>query len=153
MLIFTLAEDNHGDIGTFSSIQEAFDFMKSVWNVTKIESVNYETDQDVIAKEIESCENGRQTIEIDTDNGLFYISPSEIDAIPKTAYVVMTDDGECFAIRGTRKDALMVIFKDQCGENWREEYEIETVDEMLDEIDTYRSFHGMYVVECNNCQF
>ena len=74
-----------------------------------------------------------------------------------TLYIVMTDDGECIAIRGTRKDALMFIFEEArnsnyIGDNWREKYEVETVDEMLDEIDSHHSFNGMYVVECDNCQ-
>ena len=72
-------------------------------------------------------------------------------------YTVMTDDGECIAIRGTRKDALMFIFEevrsdDYIGDDWRDEYEVETVDEMLDEIDSRHSFCGMYVTECDNCQ-
>lgn len=74
-----------------------------------------------------------------------------------TLYTVMTDDGECVAIRGTRKDALMFIFEkaredDYIGDDWREEYEVETVDEMLDEIDSHHSFSSMYVTECDNCQ-
>lgn len=69
----------------------------------------------------------------------------------------MTDDGECIAIRGTRRDALMFIFEEARNDNyisddWREEYEVKTVDEMLDEIDYCHSFNGMYVTECNNCQ-
>lgn len=72
-------------------------------------------------------------------------------------YVVMTDDGECIAIRGTRRDALMFIFEkaredNYIGDDWRDEYEVETVDEMLDEIDTHHSFSSMYVAECDNCQ-
>ena len=69
-----------------------------------------------------------------------------------TLYTVMTDDGECIAIRGTRRDALMFIFEEECMEDWRERYEVETVDEMLDEIDSHHSFGSMYVTECNNCQ-
>lgn len=74
-----------------------------------------------------------------------------------TLYTVMTDDGECIAIRGTRRDALMFIFEkaredDYIGDNWREEYEVETVDEMLNEIDGHHSFNSMYVTECDNCQ-
>ena len=69
-----------------------------------------------------------------------------------TLYTVMTDDGECIEIRGTRRDALMFIFEQGCEENWREEYEVETVDEMLDEIDSHHSFNSMYVAECDNCQ-
>ena len=74
-----------------------------------------------------------------------------------TLYTVMTDDGECIAIRGTRRDALMFIFEkaredDYIGDDWRDEYEVETVDEMLDEIDGRHSFSSMYVTECDNCQ-
>lgn len=74
-----------------------------------------------------------------------------------TLYTVMTDDGECIAIRGTRKDALMFIFEEArkdnyIGDDWREEYEVKTIDEMLDEIDGHHSFGSMYVTECNNCQ-
>lgn len=72
-------------------------------------------------------------------------------------YTIMTDDGECIAIRGTRKDALMFIFEkaredNYIGDNWREEYEVKTVDEMLDEIDGHHSFNSMYITECDNCQ-
>lgn len=74
-----------------------------------------------------------------------------------TLYTIMTDDGECIAIRGTRRNALMFIFEearndDYIGDDWREEYEVETVDEMLNEIDSHHSFDSMYVTVCDNCQ-
>lgn len=74
-----------------------------------------------------------------------------------TLYTVMTVNGNCIAIRGTREDALMFIFEearnnDYIGDDWREEYEVKTVDEMLEEIDCRYSFNEMYVTECDNCQ-
>ena len=156
-IIYQLSEDCHGDLGDFSSIQEALDFMKEEWYVTKIKSVNDETEPEKIAQEYAGCEAGDFSIEIDTDNGLFWISREEDSINPPKVYVVMTDDGECIAIRGTRRDALMFIFEkaredDYIGDDWREEYEVETVDEMLDEIDSRHSFDSMYVIECDNCQ-
>lgn len=152
MIIYKLSEDCHGELGDFSSIQNAIDFMKEAHYVTEIESVNDETEPDKIAQEYAGCEAGKFSLEICTDNGLFWISRDEMSVNPPKVYTVMTDDGECIAIRGTRKDALMLIFEEGCEENWREEYQVETVDEMLDEIDSHHSFSGMYVTECNNCQ-
>lgn len=151
-IIYRLSEDCHGDLGDFSSIQEAIDFMKEDWYVTEIESVNGETEPSKITQEYAGCEAGNFSLEIDTDNGLFWISREEVFINPPKVYVVMTDDGECIAIRGTRRDALMFIFEEECMEDWREKYKVETVDEMLDEIDSHHSFSGMYVAECDNCQ-
>lgn len=152
MNIYRLSQDCHGDLGDFSSIQEAIDFMKENWYVTKIESVNDETEPAKIAQEYAGCEAGNFSLEIDTNNGLFWISREEMFVNPPKVYVVMTDDGGCLAIRGTRKDALMVIFDVVREDNWREEYKVETVDEMLNEIDRWDAFCGMYVEECDNCQ-
>lgn len=157
MIIYRLSEDCHGDLGDFSSIQEAIDFMKETEYVTEIESVNDETEPAKIAQEYAGCEAGRFSLEVCTDNGLFWISREEIFINPPKVYTIMTDDGECIAIRGTRKDALMFIFEKACednyiGDNWREEYEVKTVDEMLDEIDGHHSFNSMYITECDNCQ-
>lgn len=157
MIIYRLSEECHGDLGDFSSIQEAIDFMKEAWYVTEIESVNGETESAKIAQEYAGCEVGKFSLEISTNNGLYWISHDEMLVNPPKVYTVMTDDGECIAIRGTRKDALMFIFEkaredDYIGDNWREEYEVETVDEMLKEIDYCHSFGSMYVTECDNCQ-
>ncbi len=157
MIIYRLSEDCHGDLGNFSSIQEAIDFMKETWSVTEIESINDETEPAKIAEECSGCEAGIFSLEICTDNGLFWISREEMLVNPPKVYTIMTDDGECIAIRGTRRDALMFIFEqaredDYIGDDWRDEYEVETVDEMLDEIDSRHSFDSMYVTECDNCQ-
>lgn len=152
MIIYKLSEDCHGDLGDFSSIQEAIDFMKETEYVTEIESVNDETESEKIAQEYAGCEAGKFSLEIATDNGLFWISRDEMLVNPPKVYTVMTDDGDCIAIRGTRRDALMFIFEEACDKDWREEYEVETVDEMLDEIDSRHSFSSMYVTECDNCQ-
>ena len=152
MLIFTLAEDNHGDIGTFSTVEEALDYIKKFWYVNEIESVNGETEQDAITKEIGDCENGLQTIEINTNNGLYYISSSEVDIMPKTVCVIMTDDGDCVAIRADHNAALRAIFERGCGDDWREEYGVDTEEEMLEYIDGKRSFCGMFIIECDDCQ-
>ena len=157
MIFYKLSEDCHGDIGDFYSIQEAINCMKENWYVTKIESVNNETEPAKIAQEYAECEAGKFSLEIDTDNGLFWISREEELINPPKVYTVMTDDGECIAIRGTRRDALMFIFEkarenDYISDDWREEYEVKTVDEMLDEIDGRHSFNSMYVTECDNCK-
>lgn len=157
MNIYRLSEDCHGDLGDFSSIQEAIDFMKETWSVTEIESVNNETEPARIAQEYVGCEAGNFSLEIDTDNGLFWISREEISVNPPKVYVVMTYEGECVAIRSTRRDALIFIFEkaredEYIGDDWREEYEVETIDEMLDEIDSHHSFDSMYVAECEDCQ-
>ena len=157
MIIYKLSEDCHGDIGNFCSIQEAINYMKENWYVAEIESVNDETEPDKIAKEYAGCEAGKFSLEICTNNGLFWISRDEMSVNPPKVYVVMTYEGECIAIRGTRRDALIFIFEkaredEYIGDDWREEYEVETVDEMLDEIDTRFSFDSMHVAECDNCQ-
>lgn len=73
-----------------------------------------------------------------------------------TAYVVMSDDGTCEAVRSTLKDALMVIYWRCYGQHdddsWKEEYEVDTVEELLDYIDSKRSFEGLYVQECEDCE-
>ena len=73
-----------------------------------------------------------------------------------TAYVVMSDAGTCEAVRSTLKDALMVIYWRCYGQHdddsWKEEYEVDTVEELLDYIDSKRSFEGLYVQECEDCE-
>lgn len=73
-----------------------------------------------------------------------------------TVYVVMSDDGTCEAVRSTLKDALMVIYWRCYGQHdddsWKEEYEVDTVEELLDYIDSKRSFEGLYVQECEDCK-
>lgn len=73
-----------------------------------------------------------------------------------TVYVVMSDDGTCEAVRATLEAALTVIYERRYGQydddSWKEEYEIDTVEELLDYIDSKRSFEGLYVQECEDCQ-
>ena len=73
-----------------------------------------------------------------------------------TVYVVMSDDGTCEAVRATLKTALTVIYERRYGQydddSWKEEYEVDTVEELLDYIDSKRSFEGLYVQPCEDCK-
>ena len=71
-------------------------------------------------------------------------------------YVVMSDDGDCIAIRSTYEAANRVIYEQCYGyaldDSWKDEYEVDTVEELIDYIGTRRSFEGLFVTECEDCQ-